>query len=403
MGRIDPWGSNRHHHRIPDARMSAASARRDDRLTVAVIGVGGALGSAIAQRLGESTGRAAAPAHARGSATGEHLVDDCVAITSVIGVDTVLRPMPNVTAKTADLWSDELASTLAAECVDVVVHAGIEADLSIHDRVQGERATALTANVLKACEEAGVSRLVLVSNAMVYGASPDNPVPLADDGELRADGRLGVVQDLLDAEGQIARWSESASAAVTVLRPAIVVGDAIDTALTRHFEAPRLLVLKDSRPLWQFTHIDDLVTALQCSIVHGIDGPVPVGCSGWLTQDEVEAISGVRRLELPASAVISAADRLHRVGVSPAPAAELDYIRFPWVVGTERLADHGWMPMWTNAQVLEALMVQARGRTTIASRRLGRPDATSLTAVSAAAAVLGAAALVRARRRRLGG
>ena len=61
------------------------------------------------------------------------------------------------------------------------------------------------------------------------------------------------------------------------------------------------------------------------------------------------------------------------------------------------------MPLWTNAQVLEALMLQARGRTTIASRRLGRADATSLTAASAAAAVLGAAAVVRARRRKLGG
>ena len=32
--------------------MSAASVRPDDRLTVAVVGVGGALGAAIAQRLG---------------------------------------------------------------------------------------------------------------------------------------------------------------------------------------------------------------------------------------------------------------------------------------------------------------------------------------------------------------
>jgi len=375
------------------------------------------LGGALAQRLADTTSGSAGRAESRrislaGGGPGRtgpvESVDEAAEqidhphdIDKVVGIDASQRPLTGVTWRRVDPWSADLAASL--KNVDAVVHAAIDPDLTSQVSERGERASQLTANVLAACDAAAVKRFVLVSSAMVYGAVSDNTVPLADDGDLLADGTLSVVQDLLDAEAQVEAWRRTTSTAVTVLRPAIVVGESIDTVLTRHFEAPRLLVLKDSTPLWQFAHIDDLATAAQCAIVHGIDGTVPVGCAGWMTQEEVESISGLRRLELPATAVISAAERLHRIGVSPAPAGELDYIRYPWVVGTQRLAEYGWMPLWTNAQVLEALMVQASGRTTIASRRLGRADATSLTAASAAAAVLGAAAIVRARRRKLGG
>jgi membrane associated rhomboid family serine protease len=52
--------------------------------------------------------------------------------------------------------------------------------------------------------------------------------------------------------------------------------------------------------------------------------------------------------------------------------------------------------------VVTELLEHASGSTAIAGRRLGRPDAASLGAAGAAAAVLGAAALVQARRRRGG-
>ena len=50
---------------------------------------------------------------------------------------------------------------------------------------------------------------------------------------------------------------------VTVVRPATLVGPDVDSVLTRHFEAPRLLVVRDSSPRWQFCHVDDLAPALE--------------------------------------------------------------------------------------------------------------------------------------------
>jgi nucleoside-diphosphate-sugar epimerase len=281
--------------------------------------------------------------------------------------------------------------------VDVVIHAWIDPDLSAVDPFRGDLSSALTAKVLAACNAANVQRLVMISSAMVYGASSLNEVPLPDEAPLRANGTVGVLQDLLDAEEQIARWGSEHKTAVSIVRPAIVFGPNIDTAFLRHFESPRLLFLKGSTPAWQFVHVVDVATAIEVVITNGINGVVPVGADGWLSQEEVEAVSGIRRLELPATAVMSTAERLHHHGVSPAPAEELDFIRYPWVIDAAKLRAQGWRPTWTNEQILQALMRQAQGRTAIAGRRVGRSEVTALTA---AAAVLTAAALVRARRRR---
>ena len=68
--------------------------------------------------------------------------------------------------------------------------------------------------------------MVLVTSAMVYGARPDNPVPLPEDAPLAADADSSVAGDLLEVE-QLARRSPRANPgmAVTVVRPAALVGD----------------------------------------------------------------------------------------------------------------------------------------------------------------------------------
>jgi nucleoside-diphosphate-sugar epimerase len=242
---------------------------------------------------------------------------------------------------------------------------------------------------------------------MVYGAKPDNPVPLPEDTPLAADIDSSVAGDLLEIE-QLAGRSPRAHPGLelTVVRPAALVGDEIDTIVTRHFEAPRLLTVKGAAPRWQFCHIDDLVSALELAVAGEVTGKFAVGCDGWLDQEQVYELSGLREIELPASLTFGTAQRLHRVGVTPAPAADLRYVVYPWVVDCETLRQAGWRPEYGNPEVLAALLESRGGRHAVAGRRITRKEAT-ITAAGAAAgagAVIGTAAIVRiARRRRKAG
>ena len=83
----------------------------------------------------------------------------------------------------------------------------------------------------------------------------------------------------------------------------------------------------------------------------------------------------------------------------PAPASDLQYVVHPWVVPSTRLLEAGWRPTYDNPTALGLLLEQVRGHHTLASRRVGRRDAT-IGAAGAAVAVVGTAALVRAARRK---
>jgi nucleoside-diphosphate-sugar epimerase len=212
-----------------------------------------------------------------------------------------------------------------------------------------------------------------------------------------------VAGDLLEVE-QLARRSPRTNPgmAVTVVRPAALVGAepfAVDTLLNRHFEAPRLLKVKGCAPRWQFCHVDDLTSALEFTVRGGLDGAFAVGCDGWLEQDEVERVSGLKSLELPARLTFGTAQRLHRVGVTPAAALDLRYVVYPWVVDCATLRAAGWRPGFGNEAVLRVLLEQRKGRHAVAGRRIARKEAT-ITAAGATVAVIGTAAIVRRARRR---
>ena len=349
--------------------------------TVAVTGAAGELGARLLSRLAQ----AADPPR-------------------LVGIDTSRGTTPEVTWRIADVRDPALASRLKG--VSTLVH--LAADRGVESDAGQRRAVNLrgTQVVLSAAAAAGVERVVLVTSAMVYGAVPGNAVPLAEDAPVRADADDGLVGDWVEIERFAAEFAASNDkVVVTVVRPATVVGPVSDGLLPRLFEAPRLLALRDGDPHWQFCHVDDLVSALEWAALGRVGGVVTVGSDGWLTQREVEQVSGMRSIVVPASMAFATAERLQRVGVLPAPASELHYLSHPWVVGSQQLRAAGWEPQWDNAGALRAHLDglgDRAGRGALA--RVQRSDATR-AAAGATVAVVGALAIARtraARRRRRG-
>jgi nucleoside-diphosphate-sugar epimerase len=340
---------------------------------VAVTGAAHGLGHALATRLAASA-----------------------RVGRVVAIDDHRGDVAGVTWRLADVRDPALAGRLTG--VDVLVHTDV--DLGDSD-YRARRAFNVRAaqTVLTAAAAGRVARVILVTSAMVYGARPDNPVPLAETAPLGADTDGSVAGDLLEIE-HLAEGSPRThpGLTVTVVRPAALVGDGLDTLVAKHFEAARLLTVKGCVQRWQFCHIDDLVSALELAVAGDVTGNFAVGCDGWLELPEVEEISGLRRMELPAALTLGTAQRLHRIGIAPAPINDLRYLVYPWVVDCRTLREAGWRPAYDNAAVLRALM-EARALHRASARRIPRKEAT-ITAAGATVAVIGTAAIVRAARRR---
>jgi nucleoside-diphosphate-sugar epimerase len=353
-------------------------SRRDDRPVVAVTGAARGLGHALTVRLAASA-----------------------KIARVIAIDEHRGDATGVTWRVVDVRDPALAGRLAG--VDVVVHTDL--DLAPRSDYRSRRAFNVRGaqTVLTAAAAGRVGRVVLVTSAMVYGARPENPVPLDETAPLEADPDGSVAGDLLEIE-QIAQRSPQTNPgmAVTVVRPAALVGEGVDTMITRHFEAPRLLAVKGHAPCWQFCHVDDLVSALELAAAGEVTGQFAVGCDGWLEQEQVEELSGMRRIELPAGLTFSTAQRLHRVGITPAPVTDLHFVVYSWVVDCATLREAGWQPAFDNKAALGVLLDLRGKHHAVAGRRLDRKDAAvgAATAAGATVGVIGTAAIVREVRRR---
>jgi nucleoside-diphosphate-sugar epimerase len=368
---------------VPSPRVRVRPGRSGP--VVAVTLAAGPAGSAVAAAL---AGRVGTPGGPR----------------RVVAVDAVRGPVDGVTWRLADVTSPSVVECLAG--VDLVVHVAAPTDLTEELRLSAdrrrERAVRAAQAVATATAAVGARHLVGVTSAMVLGARPDNPVPLPDDHAGRAPADEGQVGDLLEVEQVLERAPLlRAGLDLTLLRPAALVGPGVDTVVTRHFEAPRLLTVRGSAALWQFCHLDDLGTAVAAVLAGRLTGPLTAGADGALTEEEVERATGMRPLELPAGLAFGTADRLHRVGVLPTPGTDLAFVVHPWVVGSQRLRDAGWVPAHDNLDCLTGVLAEVTGRHAVAGRRLERRDA-AFGAAGAAVALLGTAAVLRQARSRHG-
>lgn len=359
-------------------------------IDVAVVGAADPVSQAVLRALLRTAARGA------GSTGGA----DDARVGKVFAIDLERPAVGGVDFRRADPADPQLVQALhgVQAAVFVAASTDLARDLAWGARLRREQNLRRAQTVVTAAAAAGVRRLVVVTGAQVYGAHADNPVPIADEAPLRAPSDEGQVGDLMDVEQlvEVAREVHP-GLRITVLRPAALVGAGVDTVTTRHFEAPRLLQVRGAKPAWQFCHVDDVGSAVAVALARGIDGAASVAAHGWLSQTELERLTGMRHVELSLSAAMGTADRLHRVGVLPAPASDLAFVAFPWAVGATVLRDHGWEPVHDNETCVGVLLETIRGSHAVAARRLDRKDA-ALGAASAAVALVGTAAIMRRRR-----
>ncbi|WP_030165068.1 NAD-dependent epimerase/dehydratase family protein [Spirillospora albida] len=320
-------------------------------------------------------------------------------VRKVVAIDAQRGDVPGVTWRVVDIRDPLLSNRLSD--VDVIVHLDLDTSPDADSRERRTHNVRGAQTVVTAAAAARVRRVVLVTSAMVYGAEPGNDLPLPEDAPLRAEANASIAGDYLEIEDLAAAAPITHPGLdVTVVRPAALVGPGVDTIVTRHFEAPRLLTVKDGTTGWQFCHLDDLASALETVVVRDLHGAFAVGCDGWLDPAEVGEITGKRGFELPAALTFGMAQRLHRLGVTPAPATDLHYVAYPWVVDCARLRAAGWRPAYDNAAALVALVEETAGRHAVVGRRVGGKEATMATAAGATVAAIGAAAAIRRARKR---
>jgi len=320
-------------------------------------------------------------------------------VERIVGIDLGDPPVvsPKLEFHRLDVRDPDLAKALPG--VDVVVHLAYAME-PMRDEVQMRDINVSgTRGVLDAVTSASVPRLVYNSSAVVYGAHPDNDLPLTERSPLRANPDFSYAAHKLETEALVAGFAGThTEVAVTVFRPATVFGPNVENFLSRAYEAPRVVTVRGYRPPMQFVHEEDVAEALALAVRTSMPGVFNVCADGSLTYDETMEIVNKRPLELPEPVAFSLADRLWKAGISESPPGELHYLMHPWVMSNDRLRAQGWSPRHSNGGTLREALDAHRAWVSVGKARVRKSDIARGAAATIGA--VGAMALVRRSRKR---
>ena len=244
---------------------------------------------------------------------------------------------------------------------DVVVHLALDLDLETDAAARTAYNVRGTQTVLTAAAAAGVHRVVLCTSAMVYGALPDNDCRSPRTPSCGPRPRPPASATCWRSSGSpAARPRAHPGLNVTVVRPAVLVGGT-DTALTRYFESPRLLVVAGSRPAWQFCHVEDLCSALEYAVLEKVEGELAVGLrrlagAGGGRGAQRDPAHGAALRGRPGRGGPAAPDR-----PDPVPGRRPRVHDVPLGGQRQPAARRGWRPQWTNEEVLAELLEEVAG------------------------------------------
>lgn len=283
---------------------------------------------------------------------------------------------------------------------------------------EGRRARVLEGTRRSLEAAAGAATVVLWSSGVVYGAHPDNPVPIPEtqparpNPEFPAAGILadservalaaGGSRDLTDSErvaleaapGDGPPEGSGNVPTVVVLRGAGVWAPAWGTFLARSLMAPAMVGVRGQDPPLQALAPADAVSALVLATSGRLQGVYNVAPDDWVGAKEAARAAGRRRLEVPQRVAQSTAERLWQAGMSPATAGELAFQTHPWVLDNARLRSAGWAPTRSSAEAFAEAGGQKPEGVLVGGVQIRRSDV-----FRGAAATLALAAAVAVARR----
>ncbi len=322
------------------------------------------------------------------------------AVSRVVAIDR--RPAGQLPAGVDVLHVDLAVVDLKPlfEGASVLVHlaqsTGPQAEVGAAAPGDGE----LARRVLDAASAVGISHVVLLSSAVVYGAWANNAVPLTEDAALRPNPGVAFASEKAELERAGAEWRDAhPGATVAILRPTVTVTTDGNGWLAEALARSSSLPVTDDEPSAQFVEVGDLATAVDLARRARLDGPRNVAPDGWMSGETVRSLAGgMPRLRLPERLAVRLAEVRWRWGLAPTPPALLPFTVHPWVVANDRLRADGWEPQSSNEEAYVGAHRAGPWATLSPARR--QVLTLGAAAVGLTVATAGIATLIRRRRRR---
>jgi len=304
---------------------------------VLITGGAGFLGSHVAEALSRRDGvELVVSADVRSGAPREGIVDARLDVTDAPSIAPLLRE-----------HRIDTVVHLAA-----IVNPGRDVEREFRVDVTG------TADVLRACTETGVRRIVVSSSGAAYGYHADNPDWIDEDHPLRGNDEFPYSRHKRLVEEMLAEHRRThPELEQVVFRIGTILGPSVRNQITALWDGRRILRIAGSDSPFVFVWADDVAAAMTRAATDGPPGVFNVAGDGKMTVPQIADRLGKPMLTVPAW-VLSTALRVGRMlRFTEHGPEKVRFLRHRPVLSNRRLvAEFGYTPRLTSAQAFEAYL-----------------------------------------------
>jgi UDP-glucose 4-epimerase len=196
-------------------------------------------------------------------------------------------------------------------------------------------------HVLDACVKAGVDHIIYLSSHTVYGARPDNPIPLTGDAPKRPLADFAYGFDKYLSEQLLEEFADQhQEKVVSVLRSCVVLGPSTDNRMAEGLFRKWLLGVSHDNPPMQFVYEDDLARVMTMFIKQRLPGVFNVAADGVVYYEEIANILESNLIRLPAFLAYPLTQLSWVLGIQrEAPSVGLNMVRYPIIMSTAKLQE----------------------------------------------------------------
>ena len=256
-----------------------------------------------------------------------------------------------------------LAPLMIEHGIDTVVHLAAIVnpgrDVALEYRVDVEG----SANVLAACVEAGVERIVVSSSGAAYGYHADSPAWIDESAPVRGNDEFPYSRHKRLVEEMLASYRVSnPELSQVVFRIGTILGPTVQNQITALWGGKRVLHIAGSDSPFVFVWVDDVAEAMVRAALGGPAGVYNVAGDGALTVPEIAARIGKPLLTIPAWALAAALQAGRALRLTEHGPEKVRFLRYRPVLANDRLKrDFGFTPSRTSREAFEEFLATHPG------------------------------------------
>ena len=219
-------------------------------------------------------------------------------------------------------------------------------------------------SVFQQCARAGIKKFVLLSSAMIYGASPHNPGFISEAHIISRSDKRRITKDWLDLEALAAAYMGELSGTnieLNILRPCTVLAPGSSDYFSDLFRRSLACVLPGHDPTIQLLGPIDLARVVSAVVAHRGGGVFNAAPDGVITLRAALRLTEAKRLPISRTIQRIARRPLTRLGVTH-PIEQLDYIRYSWTISNRKAKrELKWKPSRSSVEALRDFRIAEAG------------------------------------------